>query len=164
MLDVLNGRIHAFEEAVGGLDPILGRMEIEVQKLVLETGTDQMTTALVEYGDRVEAAVQQARLADEALRDFVVDSRSYDSHAREIFDENEHNRLARHANKLSKSALKSIGASIRALSHDSFSVMLGKQLKVELPGLSRDMYQITFNYQQALAEPMVERVLRSPSV
>ncbi len=156
VLEVLNRRINAFEETIGGLDPILGQMELALQRLVLESNSERLDDRLSAYADHVEAEVKRARAADEALRDLIVDRRSFDSRAREAFDGAEQERLTRHANKLSKSLLKHLDADIRPLADDTYRVRLGKEMRVDLPGLTRDSYQITFNYRQAVSEALVE--------
>jgi hypothetical protein len=85
-----------------------------------------------------------------------METRSYDRRALDTFGAGELARLESHANKLSKSLLKHIGASLRPIDEDCFSVKLGKLLNVDLPELSRDTYQITFSRRRALQEPLVE--------
>jgi SNF2 family DNA or RNA helicase len=156
VLDVLDKRIHAFEETIGGLDPILGDMEQNVQRIVLESSEKQVDANLALYADKVEAQIQRARKADDALRDFVMDWRSYDTQLQGNFEVAEQTRLTRHANKWSKALLKHIGATIQTISEDSYSVKLGKWIRMELPESTRDTYQITFNYDQALEDSLVE--------
>ncbi len=98
----------------------------------------------------------RAREADEVMRDLIVDRRSFGSLARERFDTAEQERLARHANKLSKMLLKHIDANIRPLSNDTYRIELGKRLKVELPRQASESYQITFNYHQALIDDLID--------
>ncbi len=156
VLEVLNKRIHAFEETVGGLDPILGQMEMDIQKIVLETRPNQLDHVLAAYADHLEAEVERARQADEAMRDFILDQRSFGTRMAEAFDDNELRRLERHQNKWSKSLLKHIGASIRDLGSDTFSVKLGRDVAINLSKLTRDTYQLTFNYQCALQDVQAE--------
>jgi SNF2 family DNA or RNA helicase len=156
VLEVLSRRINAFEETIGGLDPILGQMELDVQRLMLESQPEQFNARLGAYADHLEAEVMRARAADEALRDLIVDRRSFDSRSRTLFEDSEQERLSRHANKLSKSLLKYLGAEIRPLADDTYRIRLGREMRVELPGLVRETYQVTFNYRQAVEETLIE--------
>ena len=76
ILDVLEKRINAFEETVGGLDPILGDTEGNLRE-ILRRAPSERDTALKELGLRLEDQVKQARQAEEQLRDFVMDIKSY---------------------------------------------------------------------------------------
>jgi hypothetical protein len=156
VLDVLGHRINAFEETIGGLDPILGQMELDVQKIVFANTPEHLDDALENYADQLEAEVARARQADEVLRDLIVDRRSFGSLAREQFDPTEQDRLANHGNKLSKMLLKHIDATIRPIGPDTYRIELGKHVKVDLPGITREQYQVTFNYHQALVDDLVD--------
>jgi len=156
VLEVLNRRINAFEETIGGLDPILGQLELDVQRLMLESQPEQFNARLSAYADHLEAEVTRARAADAALRDLIIDRRSFDSRSKALFEDSEQERLSLHANKLSKSLLKYLGAEIRPLANDTYRIRLGREMRVELPGLVRDSYQVTFNYRQAVEETLIE--------
>lgn len=75
ILDVLDQRIGIFTESVGALDPILGEVERDIQKMVM---VDRGVAAegLVEYGNAIEQRVAQARQAERALSDFAMDRSS----------------------------------------------------------------------------------------
>ncbi|MGY1793084.1 DEAD/DEAH box helicase [Geodermatophilus sp. SYSU D00525] len=76
VLDVLEQRINVFEETVGGLDPILGDTERDLGK-ILRLGGEERERALAQYEDQVERRMQNARSADEQLRDFIMETKSY---------------------------------------------------------------------------------------
>ena len=76
VLDVLERRINAFEETVGGLDPILGSTEDDLRKILRQAPAER-DAALDEFGRRLEDQVARARRADVQLRDFVMDVKSY---------------------------------------------------------------------------------------
>ena len=76
VLDVLERRINAFEETVGGLDPILGNTEEDLRKILRQAPAER-DAALDELGRQLEDQVAKARLADVQLRDFVMDVKSY---------------------------------------------------------------------------------------
>ena len=76
VLDVLERRINVFEETVGGLDPILGETENDIQA-IMRMAADARDAALESrLGDDFESAVRQARQASEQLGDFIMDTKS----------------------------------------------------------------------------------------
>jgi hypothetical protein len=76
ILDVLQHRIKLFEETIGGLDPILGQFERDLERLIMEERSNY-GQALVDFGVDWEQRVAEARRMDERLRDFVMDLRSF---------------------------------------------------------------------------------------
>ncbi|MCZ2110866.1 MAG: hypothetical protein LC118_15085, partial [Dehalococcoidia bacterium] len=78
VLDVLERRIHLFEETVGGLDPILGDAEKNLTKILKLSG-EKREAALAKFEERMERDVRAAREADEKLRDLIMEVRSFDS-------------------------------------------------------------------------------------
>ena len=76
IFEVLDRRIHVFEQAVGGLDPILGEAESDIRK-VLRLARDQQEAALERLGLRLETRVESARNAEEKLRDFILEAKSF---------------------------------------------------------------------------------------
>jgi ATP-dependent helicase HepA len=76
VLDVLDRRINVFEETVGGLDPILGDAEHDLRK-ILRLGGEERDRALIRFEEQVEARIREARKAEERLRDFVMETKSY---------------------------------------------------------------------------------------
>ena len=76
VLDVLENRIHIFEETVGGLDPILGSAETDITKIMRTAGA-QRENALRTFGEKIEKEVLAARGAEEKLRDFIMETKSF---------------------------------------------------------------------------------------
>lgn len=76
VLNVLEQRINVFEETVGGLDPILGDTERDLGK-ILRLGGEERELALARYEEQVERRIRSARSADEKLRDFIMETKSY---------------------------------------------------------------------------------------
>ena len=76
VLDVLEKRIRVFEETIGGLDPILGETESDIQKIMRIAGEKQ-EEAIEEFGKRLEEEVRHAREAEKKLGDFIMDTKSY---------------------------------------------------------------------------------------
>ena len=76
VLDVLERRINIFEETVGGLDPILGDTERDLTK-ILQMGGEERDRALLQFEEQLEGSLQEARAAEEKLRDFIMETKSY---------------------------------------------------------------------------------------
>ena len=76
ILDVLERRIHLFEESIGGLDPILGEAEADI-RTALRTTADERERELERVAESLEERVNQARTAETQLRDFILDTKSY---------------------------------------------------------------------------------------
>jgi hypothetical protein len=76
VLDVLDRRINVFEETVCGLDPILGDTEHDLRK-ILRLGDEERDQALRLFEEKVEGRIRDARTADEQLRDFIMETKSY---------------------------------------------------------------------------------------
>jgi hypothetical protein len=76
ILDVLERRINVFEDTVGGLDPILGDTERDLAK-ILRLGGDERDRALAAYESQIESRIRHAREAEEKLRDFIMETKSY---------------------------------------------------------------------------------------
>ncbi len=78
ILDVLEQRIHLFEESIGGLDPILGEAETDIRTALRAAATER-DKALDLVGRKLEDRVRQAREAEAQLQDFILDTKSYSS-------------------------------------------------------------------------------------
>jgi ATP-dependent helicase HepA len=76
VLDVLERRINIFEETIGGLDPILGDAERDLTR-IFQLGGDERDRALHRFEEEIEKKISQARSAEEKLRDFIMETKSY---------------------------------------------------------------------------------------
>ena len=76
ILEILERRIDAFERTIGGLDPILGETEKDLRR-ILQRARKERDAALAELGERLEEQVAAARRAEEQLRDFIMDTKSF---------------------------------------------------------------------------------------
>lgn len=76
VLDVLSRRIRVFEETIGGLDPILGEVEDDLQQLYLAAEAER-ERALSRLESGLEARISHAREAERRLADFIMDTRSF---------------------------------------------------------------------------------------
>src|SRR5260221_5528126 len=75
VLEVLERRIGLFQESVGSLDPILGEVERDIERLVL-SGAASFAEEFQQYEARLERRVREARERERTLADFVLDRAS----------------------------------------------------------------------------------------
>jgi hypothetical protein len=75
VLEVLEQRIGMFQESVGSLDPILGEVERDIERLVLSNATS-LDDGFQEYEAGLERRVREAREKERTLADFVLDRAS----------------------------------------------------------------------------------------
>ena len=76
ILEVLEERIRLFEESIGGLEPILGDVEEDIRK-AMRLAADDRDRAFKKIEERSQRLVEQGRLAESQMEDFVLDGRSY---------------------------------------------------------------------------------------
>jgi superfamily II DNA or RNA helicase len=76
VLDVLERRINVFEDTVGGLDPILGDTERDLTK-IMQLGGEERERELHRFEAKIEQKIAAARAAEEKLRDFIMETKSY---------------------------------------------------------------------------------------
>ena len=83
ILEVLDERIGIFKDAVGGLEPILGRAEEDI-RAALRKGAERRDEELEKVGRRYEREVERARRADSELADMNVDTSPYREEIRKL--------------------------------------------------------------------------------
>ena len=75
VLEVLERRIGLFQESVGSLDPILGEVERDIERLVLSDAA-AFDAEFRHYETALERRVREAREKERTLADFVLDRAS----------------------------------------------------------------------------------------
>jgi hypothetical protein len=75
VLEVLDQRIGLFQESVGSLDPILGDVERDIERLVLSDAA-AFDATFRRYEAELEQRVRRAREKERTLADFVLDHAS----------------------------------------------------------------------------------------
>src|SRR5262249_49925966 len=75
VIEVLEKRIGLFEESVGSLDPILGEIERDIERLVLSHAAG-FDAEFQHYEVALERRVREARERERTLADFVLDRAS----------------------------------------------------------------------------------------
>ena len=124
VLNVLEQRINVFEDTVGGLDPILGDTEKDLTK-IFQLGGEERDRALQRFEDQIERKLAAARAAEEKLRDFIMETKSY---SKEI-----------------ASALSEQGPPIGPADQERFVVRLLADVRTHLHQNEDGTYDITFN-------------------
>jgi SNF2 family DNA or RNA helicase len=76
VIDVLEQRIGLFQESVGSLDPILGDIERDIERLVLADAAS-FDREFRQYEAALERRVKEAREKERTLADFVLDRASF---------------------------------------------------------------------------------------
>lgn len=124
VLDVLEHRINIFEDTVGGLDPILGDTERDLAH-ILRLGGEERDRALAQFEDKLEHQMKAARTAEEKLRDFIMETKSYSSAI--------------------ASTLAGRESPISPADQELFVTRLLADVNTYLDGLEDGTYQVTFN-------------------
>ena len=75
ILDVLEYRIQLFKWAVGSLDPILGEVERDLERIIFEH-MDNLDEHMDKFERKLAEKVKDARLAEKILGDFILDRAS----------------------------------------------------------------------------------------
>ena len=76
ILELLDLRIGLFEESVGSLDPILGQVERDIERLVMEHA-EHFDDDFETYERELDQRVREARERERTLADFVLDRASF---------------------------------------------------------------------------------------
>ena len=76
ILDVLAERIGLFKESVGALDPILGEIERDIERIVLRQ-SGSFDQAFDEFAHELEVRVEDARTKEKLFADFILDRASF---------------------------------------------------------------------------------------
>ena len=74
---LLHRRIGLFEETIGGLDPILGNVERDLNKIFAAADDEAEAAKLESFERNLEVRVHGARKAERQRADFIMDTKSY---------------------------------------------------------------------------------------
>ena len=113
ILKVLHDRIGMFENAIGGLEPILGTTEEDIRKAMSEA-VEKREAALESIGNQLELRIAQARKADEQLKHLYFDSSEYQEQIKRLISKaQEQPRFSQKTvDKLLVRLLRSVNASV----------------------------------------------------
>lgn len=76
ILEVLAERIHVFEESIGSLDPILGDLEKDFERISLLPDRE-MSAELDDLSADIERRMGEARAAEQVFQDFALERNSF---------------------------------------------------------------------------------------
>jgi ERCC4-related helicase len=76
ILEVLAERIHIFEESIGSLDPILGEIEKDFERIAF-LPTEEMSEQLDDLTADIDRRMAQARVAEQLFQDFALERNSF---------------------------------------------------------------------------------------
>lgn len=137
VLDVLDRRINVFEETVGGLDPILGDTEHDLTK-VLRLGGEERDRALRRFEEQVEARIREARVAEDKLRDFIMDTKSYSRAIAAQLSAQPAPVAPADMEQLATALLASVHTHINRLGDGTFEITFREPFLSDHPELTRD--------------------------
>jgi ATP-dependent helicase HepA len=137
VLDVLDRRINVFEETVGGLDPILGDTEHDLTK-ILRLGGEERDRALLQFEEQVEARIQNARAAEEKLRDFIMETKSYSRAIAAQLSAQPAPVAPADMERLATALLASVNTFIHRLGDGTFEITFHEPFLSDHPELTRD--------------------------
>lgn len=159
VLEVLDDRIRVFEETIGGLDPILGEVEVGFRHIFLSAEAEAVR-ALKSLDRDLDARIREARNAEKRLADLIMDSKSFrQDEVQRLLDRRgslDHEAMKRFV----LTALKELGCLI-ADDHTMpgvFDVKLRGQYLNEFPQIARDgiVRRVTFEPSVALDYESIE--------
>jgi len=134
VLTVLDSRIKIFEETVGGLDPILGETESDLRKIV-QMGGEKQKVELDKLERKLERQVSKAREADERLRDFIMETKSYSREITSTLNVNEASLEPAEQERLVITLLKEVRTHLRRSEDDSYEVTFNEPFRSDFPAL-----------------------------
>ena len=76
ILDVLEYRIQLFTESVGSLDPILGEVERDLERILFEH-MDNLDEYMEEFERELEKRIKAAKMTEKIFDDFILDRASF---------------------------------------------------------------------------------------
>lgn len=168
IVEVLSERIKLFEESVGSLDPILGQVEKDIERLALQVEAATFEAEFATYADDLEQRVEQARLLEETLADFVLDRASFrQDQANELLGKSAIAK-AGDLERVVRSALDHLGGSVLEHSEGGYAVNLSPRLASRLglhaqshrgvfdPALATQLDDLDFF---ACGHPVIDRIL-----
>ncbi|MGH9428555.1 MAG: DEAD/DEAH box helicase, partial [Terriglobia bacterium] len=147
VLHVLEHRIGLFEESVGSLDPILGEVEKDIERIVMEHG-ERVGKVFEEFERDIEKRVREAKERERTLADFVLDRASL---RRDLADELlGRTPLARYTDlqNFVREALAYYGGSLNEHPEGGHVISLSPKLSAQL-GVKKGVVRGCFDWRQA---------------
>jgi superfamily II DNA or RNA helicase len=152
VLDVLTNRIRVFEETIGGLDPILGEVESDIQRVFLLADAEGKK-ALSNLDRQLDARVRDARSVERRLADLIMDTKSYRKDEVERLLGNRGTVDSDTLRRFTLTALTELGAAVDK--HDeidnAYQIRLRGGFENEFPHLAKDARLRTGTFDPAIA-------------
>jgi superfamily II DNA or RNA helicase len=73
----LDKRIHLFEESIGQLEPIIGKIEKDIKNIIFTEEEGKIRKKLNEFNRKVDLEVQKAKEIEMQLDDLLIDKKSF---------------------------------------------------------------------------------------
>ena len=157
VVDVLERRIQVFVATVGGLDPILGRIEAKLRDLIF---LDENPGRLKAYEADLGTLVQRARAAETRLGDLIMDTRSYRKDEIKQILERRSQLDSRALERMVRKALRQMGVEVDPDPDQAgvWNVEFRERFAIEFPKLAKDgrTRRVTFDPSVALDMETVE--------
>ncbi len=137
VLDVLERRINVFEDTVGGLDPILGDAERDLTR-ILQLGGEERERALETFEQQIEKKMKAARAAEEKLRDFIMETKSYSTEIAGLLAEQASPISPADQERFVHRLLRDVGTQLRPLDDGTFEVTFHEPFLSDFPEHAKD--------------------------
>jgi ERCC4-related helicase len=148
VLDVLEHRIKLFNEAIGGLEPIIGDIEADIRKALRLAG-EVREEHLARLAEQTEKNVMEARKADRQMADLILDKKSsYGAAIARVASEAEELVSPEHYEEFLKALLASANTYLNGPdSHGVYKIQLHSPVTVEWPHLvqGQDRRRVCFD-------------------
>jgi ATP-dependent helicase HepA len=175
ILDVLERRIRVFEDTIGSLDPILGEAERDIRE-IMRKRAELRERALEKFERDLGRRVEDARKAEERLRDFIMDTKSYSREIAERISGETSPITAADQERFVRSLLHSVRTFIEDRPTGESMIVFHEPFISDYPDLSRErMRLVTFRpdrkrdseqveylaFGHPIVDALVDRVLES---
>ena len=151
VLEVLERRIQVFVETVGGLDPILGKVEADLRHLIFLIDGEERLEA---YEADLETRVQRARVAETRLGDLIMDTRSFRQDEVQRILERRGPLDAKAIETFARKALRQMGVQVQPVpeSVGVWDLTFSERFAIEFPKIAKDgrTRRVTFDPAVAL--------------
>jgi ATP-dependent helicase HepA len=150
VVEVLNQRIHLFEQTVGGIEPILGDVARDVRELIMS----QDAKGVERFAARLERSVHAARELERQQADFVMDMRSFAPQQAEAVIARSTRLDYEDLRAWARRALEAAGCKLdkRRDRENTYEVFAREEFKRRFRHLESLPRLVTFNRERALAD------------
>lgn len=159
VLDVLEYRIKLFNEAIGGLEPIIGEIEADIRK-ALRLADEAREQHLQRLAEQTERNVIEARKADRQMADLILDKKSgYGAAIARIAAEADEPVSSEHYEEFLKSLLASVNTYLKGPDlHGVYQIQLHPPVTIEWPHLvhGQDRRRVCFDPRRNVDSENVE--------